>query len=312
MFLDGSVNTATIENFIFDGNRSLWGSTLNCAPSPPPGTTCLPTYYIDLNLSNSTPSTSTSWPIEVTDCTFQNSPNYAVETASNTAVTYSYFYTTFLSPIIAYYSSGAGIYEDTFEGNGGGAVALVGASDAVVEWNQFYWNHSGCGDGNPGGQMSADAASSNVTFNNNWIDGGWSEGRMAAGCLSVGVEVYGPNNISILSNQIQNHNWYGMTANSVSALTIGNEPGYAANNMVNNAYSGISIGNVNNTELCSTSVTFSTDVISGNGHYGIENDQGTGACSLSLYGLSSVSFPSPYNSQGAYNFTCGSGGITCH
>jgi hypothetical protein len=94
---------------------------------------------------------------------------------------------------------------------------------------------------------------------------------------------------------------------------IGNEPGYAANQIVNNAASGISIGN--DTGVCSTSVTFSvvpfTDNISGNAAYGIDvNNRQNGAnCNLSLSNLTQVQFSN--NANGNYNFTCGSGGITC-
>jgi hypothetical protein len=131
---------------------------------------------------------------------------------------------------------------------------------------------------------------------------------MLPGCKSNGVEIYGANaSDAILSNQIQNHNWYGITANGVSSLTVGNESGFAANQIVNNASSGLSIGD--DLGVCSTSITFSTDNISGNGAYGVENDQGTGTCSLSLSKLTSVSLSG--NKLGSYNFTCGSGGITC-
>lgn len=300
-----SVTNLTVQDFIFDGNRSLWGSTLNCAASPPPGTVC-PTYYIDLNLSNALPSSS--YAILVTGSTFQNSPNYALETANDTAVTYSKFYSTFQSAIITYYMSGIGAYEDYFEASGGGAIALIATTTNSIQWNQFYWNHRECGDDNPGGQISIDYYSNYTTFNDNYLDGGWTSGHMLSGCYSQGVEVYGANQ-SILSNVITDHNSFGIAANGVSSLTLGAESGFSANQITSNGDSGIQIGDDEGGYYnCSTSITFGGDTIGGNTNYGIYDYEGS--CSLALYNESGVTF-SPNNSVSALNFVCNSGSVSC-
>ncbi|HEY1219991.1 MAG: right-handed parallel beta-helix repeat-containing protein [Bryobacteraceae bacterium] len=205
MYFEGSVASTTVENFIFNGNNYLWGTgsvpPLNCS-APYPNPHCANGFY-DLNLTGARPSSQ--YAILVTDCDFQAAPNYALIAADDTAVTYSSFYWAFTGAMISYNISGTGVYEDYFSATGGGAVSLNGTTTASVQWNQFWDNHSLCGDGNPGGQVYADPGSSNVTINNNWIDGG---GYKARGCVSTGIEIYGSND-SILSNQIRSRLvWY--------------------------------------------------------------------------------------------------------
>lgn len=301
MSYGSSINSGVIEYFFFDGNRSLWGSTLNCGPT---GTYVCPEYQ-DLDLYYTV--ATTEYAIEVTNCQFNSAPRYAVRLGNDSVVEWSSFYSNFDAAILSYGASNVGIYETYFTETGDSAVAIgAGASTASIQWNQFYYNDRECGDGSGGGQVEVDYTTSNVVINNNYFDGGWSEGYMLPGCYAQAVEIYGNNN-SILSNTITNQNVEGIIANGVSNLTLGAESGYSANDVTSNARDGIQLGNDLGT--CSSSVTFSGDTFASNGLHGISVYQS--GCSISIYGLSSVSF-SPANTDGNTNFTCGSGGVTCY
>jgi hypothetical protein len=281
MRLNPGVTNITIRDFLFDGNRcGLFGGGLYnpcqgywpaaCSPPNNPNQD-----YIDLDLN---PLGQTQNVVVMAD--FQFAPNYSIELTNYTSVYYSWFPSNHNSPIAAHYAERPAVYpviqNNTFQDNGGSAIALSHASSVQIGWNYMSNNHKEMPvERNPGGQIflgSGVAPGSAIyrnTLNGNNVDGscvGLGPGPGGPGMFTFGIEGHASGHW-ILGNVIWNHKasgiWYPGPPDGLYIL----EDGYGVgNNIQYNGLDGIEVFQYSGTAV-PRNIWIRNSTISNNGYW---------------------------------------------